>query len=352
MPGRKSGASKKGAPVARKSHKRQLSETASGPTTPASRASKRIKESVDKERRTGKATPTKSKYFQELDSEDDDVDDVADDESGYDDEDVAAPEEPSSDDSVDEDEDEDDSEEEVKKRKTKGKKATKGAGGLGAVVNAVMEKGKELWRPGVKTGLGPGKQVFIEKPKPRGDGGIKYLPGTIHPNTMAFLKDLKANNDREWLKSKRLAKCLTSDCHAAHHAIQCLVNAADDTLVLTTGCTVHDPDYRQSWKDWESFVEALTEKITEIDDTVPELPPKDLVCSTILSSWFSGRTNDLDHRSSGSTAISGSLLTLHHTRYVAPQQSFQALRTLLTPFASHIFRRHGEYTRHFAQTAF
>lgn len=41
--------------------------------------------------------------------------------------------------------------------------------------------------------------------------------------------------------------------------------------------SVHDPDYRQSWKDWESFVETLTEKISEIDETVPELPPKDLV---------------------------------------------------------------------------
>jgi hypothetical protein len=65
----------------------------------------------------------------------------------------------------------------------------------------VLENGKELWRHGVRTGLGPGKQIFIEKPKPRGDGGIKYVPGKIHPNTMEFLKDLKKNNDREWLKS-------------------------------------------------------------------------------------------------------------------------------------------------------
>lgn len=40
---------------------------------------------------------------------------------------------------------------------------------------------------------------------------------------------------------------------------------------------VHDADYRTSWKDWESFVESLTEKIVEKDDTIPELPPKDLV---------------------------------------------------------------------------
>ena len=41
--------------------------------------------------------------------------------------------------------------------------------------------------------------------------------------------------------------------------------------------TVHDTDYRTSWKDWESFVESLTEKIVDKDDTIPELPPKDLV---------------------------------------------------------------------------
>jgi Conserved hypothetical protein (DUF2461) len=40
---------------------------------------------------------------------------------------------------------------------------------------------------------------------------------------------------------------------------------------------VHDADYRTSWKDWESFVESLTEKIVDKDDTIPELPPKDLV---------------------------------------------------------------------------
>jgi uncharacterized protein (DUF2461 family) len=41
--------------------------------------------------------------------------------------------------------------------------------------------------------------------------------------------------------------------------------------------TVHDPDYRTSWNDWLTFVESLTEKIMEKDETIPELPPKDLV---------------------------------------------------------------------------
>ena len=40
---------------------------------------------------------------------------------------------------------------------------------------------------------------------------------------------------------------------------------------------VHDPEYRRSLKDWNSFVETLTDKIIEADETVPELPIKDVV---------------------------------------------------------------------------
>jgi len=61
-------------------------------------------------------------------------------------------------------------------------------------------KGQELWREGVKTGLGPGTEVFIKKPKARDAGGIDYVDNTIHPNTMLFLADLKENNERQWLK--------------------------------------------------------------------------------------------------------------------------------------------------------
>jgi hypothetical protein len=123
---------------------------------------------------------------------------------------VASPS-PSATASEDEDDYESDEDAEKKKggHKSAGRKAdTKGIGrgggrgGGGVVVAGVVGAGKELWRPGVKTGLGPGKQVFIERPKPRGDGGIQYVPGRIHPNTMAFLADLKENNDREWLKSE------------------------------------------------------------------------------------------------------------------------------------------------------
>ena len=56
-------------------------------------------------------------------------------------------------------------------------------------------------RSGVKAGLGPGSEVIIKKPKARGAGKTPYSDDTIHPNTFLFLKDLKQNNDRQWLKS-------------------------------------------------------------------------------------------------------------------------------------------------------
>ncbi|KZF20935.1 hypothetical protein L228DRAFT_249779 [Xylona heveae TC161] len=102
------------------------------------------------------------------------------------------------------------------------------------------KKGEELWRPGIKTGLGPGKEVFVELPKAREAGSIPYMKTTIHPNTLLFLGDLRNNNDREWLK-------------------------------------VHDADYRTSQNDFNSFIEHLTEKIIEKDETIPELPVKDII---------------------------------------------------------------------------
>jgi hypothetical protein len=55
--------------------------------------------------------------------------------------------------------------------------------------------------------------------------------------------------------------------------ISCCIrmNALTDTHV------VHDPDYRAAQKDWASFVESVTQKVVEIDDTIPELPVKDIV---------------------------------------------------------------------------
>ena len=68
--------------------------------------------------------------------------------------------------------------------------------------NEKKERGEELWRPGVKTGLAPGEEMWIPLPKAREAGKMPYQDHTIHPNTMAFLGELKENNDREWLKGR------------------------------------------------------------------------------------------------------------------------------------------------------
>lgn len=39
----------------------------------------------------------------------------------------------------------------------------------------------------------------------------------------------------------------------------------------------NDAEFRQAEKDWHSFVEHMTDKLMEIDDTIPELPIKDVV---------------------------------------------------------------------------
>jgi uncharacterized protein (TIGR02453 family) len=158
-------------------------------------------------------------------------------ESGYEDEDasvsaVSTPPESEEEDNATTDFDSE--EDQPRKRK-----AVRKSGGGTTTTSGKATKGKELWRPGVKLDSAPGEEVFIKLPKARLPGKTPYKDDQIHPNTLLFLADLKKNNDREWLK-------------------------------------MHDADYRQSKKDFDSFVECLTEKIIEADDTIPELPPKDL----------------------------------------------------------------------------
>ncbi|KAI1371075.1 hypothetical protein F4677DRAFT_436698 [Hypoxylon crocopeplum] len=82
--------------------------------------------------------------------------------------------------------------------------------------------------------------TFIPAVQLRDTGGVDYEDARLHKNTLLFLKDLKANNERGWLKE-------------------------------------NDKEYRRSLKDWESFVETLTEKIIEADETIPELPLRDVI---------------------------------------------------------------------------
>ena len=61
----------------------------------------------------------------------------------------------------------------------------------------------------------PPKVTFIPIEKMRGDGGVPYADDRIHENTMLFLKDLKANNKRPWLKCRysRIANALAVSSH-------------------------------------------------------------------------------------------------------------------------------------------
>lgn len=46
---------------------------------------------------------------------------------------------------------------------------------------------------------------------------------------------------------------------------------------MLTFAKAHDGEYRRAWKDWESFVDATTITMSEVDETIPDLPAKDLV---------------------------------------------------------------------------
>ncbi|TKA65667.1 hypothetical protein B0A49_04984, partial [Cryomyces minteri] len=157
---------------------------------------------------------------------------IEDEASGYEDEDTSAVPSPSK--SETDDDPEYSSEEQVKPKRSAKPKDRK------AAALPKTTKDSDLWRTGVKSGMGPGTQVIFKRPKARPAGSTPYTADTVHPNTMLFLKDLRANNDREWLK-------------------------------------MHDPDYCASLSDFNSFVECLTQKVVEVDDTIPELPVKDIV---------------------------------------------------------------------------
>lgn len=172
------------------------------PSPPGTRRqSKRTKQATSSV--AAKLDARKSKYF-EQDSHDEqdpsepfsDAGSAADPEaSGYEDEDGGATSSALSSEAASEP---DVSGEEEKKPRKRGRPNADGK----AVKK--QSKNEEVWRPGVKAGLGPGTQLVIKKPKARGAGSTPYSSDRIHPNTMLFLRDLAGNNDREWLRRKML----------------------------------------------------------------------------------------------------------------------------------------------------
>lgn len=158
---------------------------------------KRVKSNIDlSDNSQVKSTAKKSKYFEPDSSED--AEESSSNTEGNESDSVYEEKEDgdsNEDDHEPSDLDEPDSEEEAKKSKTK-----TGRGRVSDATAAASLKGKELWREGVRTGLAPGQEVFIAKPKPRDPGDVPYKDETLHPNTRLFLLDLAKNNDRQWLK--------------------------------------------------------------------------------------------------------------------------------------------------------
>lgn len=81
---------------------------------------------------------------------------------------------------------------------------------------------------------------------------------------------------------------------------------------------VHDPDFRQAEKDWHSFVENMTETLITIDDTIPELPIKDVVSVLFWRGSAVQRTVVImlvKHRSFAYIETFGSLKTQPHVSW-------------------------------------
>jgi len=116
-------------------------------------------------------------------------------------------------------------------------------------------------------------QVRVVKIAPmRPEGGTPYSDETVHKNTLLFLKDLKANNKRSWLKS-------------------------------------NDREYRRALKDWESFVVTLTGKLSEVDFTIPDLPPRDVIFRIYRDTRFSKDPTPYKVRAKSSRSLTTALTT-------------------------------------------
>jgi uncharacterized protein (DUF2461 family) len=72
---------------------------------------------------------------------------------------------------------------------------------------------------------------------------------------------------------------------------------------------VHDPDYRVAQKDWASFAESLTQRIMAMDETVPELPVKDVVFRIYRDIRFSSDPTPYKVSLSGEHVLAYGVLT-------------------------------------------
>lgn len=82
-------------------------------------------------------------------------------------------------------------------------------------------------------------EVFVAKLPALPTGDVEYSPGSIHPNSLSFLASLRENNERDWFQAR-------------------------------------DLQYQAAKQDFDTFVLSLADTIRGVDDTIPELPIKDL----------------------------------------------------------------------------
>lgn len=177
---------------------------ASAPRSSSKRAAP-SKATPKRQSKRTKSTTTKSSYFEhDSDFDDEEPPLTSSDEVGV--EKASDFEEYASDGTSDESdhEGEETSEDDVKPKKKTPKSTAQKQASIPMRKKHADEK--ELWKPGAK--LPEGTQLIIKKPKARDAGDTPYTPDTIHPNTFLFLKDLAANNDRQWLKSKSFYPCM------------------------------------------------------------------------------------------------------------------------------------------------
>jgi len=114
---------------------------------------------------------------------------------------------------------------------------------------------KKGWKK--KMGKNGKWEMVIELSAEKDPGDTPYEDERIHPNTMEFLKDLKKNNDREWLKFHD-APFRSVFIYPLHH-VDCLHS------------------FRQAERDFQSFIGKMTSLVSKIDPLIPERPIKDVI---------------------------------------------------------------------------
>lgn len=82
-------------------------------------------------------------------------------------------------------------------------------------------------------------EIFIRKLPALPEGDTPFKPSTIHSNSLTFLRDLRLNNERDWFQQR-------------------------------------DLQYQSLKLDFDTFILSLGDTIRSIDETIPELPVKDL----------------------------------------------------------------------------